>query len=271
MEPTPQTTSVILAAGRGSRMKDYDGNKTLLPLLPSGSPYEGRHPILRHIIRNLPPGPKALVVHHRKEEVMAATRSLGLTYCLQPQLNGTGGALLAAREFLEKSGPGRIIITMGDVPLVRKTTYETLCARLSDHSMVILGFRPPDKKQYGVLETRGEQVLRIIEWKYWKTYPRERQRSLGICNSGIYAARKDHLLRYLSILASRPHVIRKTVGGRRIEIREFFITDLVEYMRDDGLSVGHILARDADEVLGVDDRPALEKAQEIFRRRSAPR
>jgi bifunctional UDP-N-acetylglucosamine pyrophosphorylase/glucosamine-1-phosphate N-acetyltransferase len=83
-------------------MKGFKGNKTLLPLIPGPSPFEGECPILLHIIKSLPPGPKAVVVHHMKEEVMESTSSLGLTYCEQPVLNGTGGALLATREFMEK-------------------------------------------------------------------------------------------------------------------------------------------------------------------------
>ena len=95
------TVSVIFAAGKGSRMKGFEGNKTLLPLVPGPSPFEGTHPILLQVLNSLPPGPKALVVNYMKKDVIAATRSLNLTYCEQPILNGTGGALMAAREFLE--------------------------------------------------------------------------------------------------------------------------------------------------------------------------
>ena len=109
-------TSLILSAGKGSRMKDFKGNKTLLPLVPGVSRFEGSHPILFQILNHLPPGPKVLVVNHKKEDVLKATQSYGLTYCEQPILNGTGGALLAARRFLEKNDQDRVIITMGDVP-----------------------------------------------------------------------------------------------------------------------------------------------------------
>jgi len=80
-------------------MKDFGGNKTLLPLLPKASAFDGDRTILLEILRDLPPGPKAVVVNHKKEEVIEATRGLGLTYCEQPELNGTGGALLAAKGF----------------------------------------------------------------------------------------------------------------------------------------------------------------------------
>ena len=260
-----QTASLILAAGRGSRMTGFEGNKTLLPLVPTGSFFEGDQPILLHILNSLPPGPKAAVVSHKKEDVIRITRSFGLSYCEQPLLNGTGGALIAARGFLENLDCDRLIVTMGDVPLVRRTTYLKLIDRLQDHTLMILGFHPLDKKEYGVLETDEMNVKRIIEWKYWKDYSQERQRQLQICNSGIYAAGRTDLLHYLGILEKNPHTVRKERDGKMVEIEEFFITDLVEFMVADGLKAGCVVVEDENEVMGVDDLPSLIKAQEIFK------
>jgi bifunctional UDP-N-acetylglucosamine pyrophosphorylase/glucosamine-1-phosphate N-acetyltransferase len=134
---------------------------------------------------------------------------------------------------------------------------------------MVLGFRPSDKKQYGALETEGANVRRIIEWEYWKTYTEERQEQLQIFNSGIYAARKEDLIQYLGGLEKRPHTVRKERRGKLVEVEEFFITDLVELMQDDGLKVGYALAEKENEVMGVDDLPSLLKAQEIFRRSSS--
>jgi bifunctional UDP-N-acetylglucosamine pyrophosphorylase/glucosamine-1-phosphate N-acetyltransferase len=260
-----RTASLILAAGRGSRMTGFEGNKTLLPLVSTGSSFEGDQPILLHILDRLPPGPKAVVVNHKKKDVIRVTRSLGLSYYEQPLLNGTGGALIAARGFIENPDGDRLIVTMGDVPLVRRTTYLRLVDGLKDHTLMILGFHPLDKKQYGVLEMDETDVKRIIEWKYWKDYPLERQRQLQICNSGIYAAARTDLLHYLEILEDKPHIVRKERDGKMVEIEEFFITDLVEFMVADGLKAGCVVVEDENEVMGVDDLPSLIKAQEIFR------
>jgi bifunctional UDP-N-acetylglucosamine pyrophosphorylase/glucosamine-1-phosphate N-acetyltransferase len=258
--------SIIMAAGRGSRMKGFEGNKTLLPLVPAATPYQGTHPILLHILESLPQGPKAVVVNHRKEEVMAATRSIGLSYCEQPVLNGTGGALLAAEEFIQNAGSDRLIITMGDVPLVRTGTYLRLVESLESQPLTVLGFRPSDKRQYGVLDMDQTRVRRIVEWKYWKTFPKETQDHMDICNSGIYAARKKEILPYLSVLRSKPHIVSKERDGRRVQIEEYFITDLIEFLDADGKKVGCIVAEDEEEVMGVDDLSALQRAQEKFRK-----
>lgn len=252
-----------MAAGRGSRMKGYDGNKTILPLVPEGSVFEGSNPILLHILKNLPPGPKAVIVNHRKEDVIGATRNIDLAYCEQPELNGTGGALLAAQEFLEDVDYDRLIIAMGDVPLVRSGTYLKLVQGLKNDPMIVLGFRPESKKRYGMLDIESAQVTKIIEWEYWKSYTEDRQRALQVCNSGIYAVKKGPLLHYLSVLASRPHIVHKDIDGRLRDVDEYFITDLVEYMHDDGLNIGYATA-DEEEVMGIDDLPALQRAQEIF-------
>jgi bifunctional UDP-N-acetylglucosamine pyrophosphorylase/glucosamine-1-phosphate N-acetyltransferase len=258
--------SIIMAAGRGSRMKGFAGNKTLLPLVAGDAPYEGHRPILLHILGNLPQGPKAVVVHHRKEDVIKATHELDLVYCEQPQLNGTGGALLAARRFIETLICERVLITMGDVPLVKRSTYEALVRKLEDQALVVLGFRPESKKRYGVLDVEGEQVRRIIEWEYWKTFPDERQAALTICNSGIYAARRTELIAYLTVLASKPHIVRKEIAGKSANVEEFFVTDLVEYMDHDGLGVGYLISESETEVVGVDDIDAWRRAQELFSR-----
>jgi len=256
--------SVIFAAGRGSRMKDYAGNKTLLPLSPGKTPYEGHCPILLHILAQLPPGPKAVIVNHAKEDVIQATEDMGVAYREQPELNGTGGALLAAMDFLSSESAEIVIITMGDVPFVKEETYARMTQSLEAHSLVVLGFTPKARKQYGVLETNGKQVMKITEWKYWSRYPEEKKRGLRICNSGIYAVRGDVLLDILPVLASRPHVVQKEINGRMADVKEYFVTDMVEYVREAGFSTGYILAENEEEVMGVDDLAALKRAQEIY-------
>jgi bifunctional UDP-N-acetylglucosamine pyrophosphorylase/glucosamine-1-phosphate N-acetyltransferase len=260
-----QSISIIMAAGRGSRMMGYNGNKTLLPLRPAASPYQGSCPILLNIISRLPPGPKALVVNYKKESIIEATRSLDLTYWEQPQLNGTGGAILAAAEFIETQEMDPVIITMGDVPFVKTETYFSLIEQLRKSPFVVLGFRPKDQKQYGLIEIRKESVLRIIEWKYWKDYPKKKQNRLQIANSGIYAARRKNLSNYLNILKKKPHIVMKERDGLMTEVEEYFITDLIEIMTNDGLGVGYVVAEDEYEVMGIDDLQALKKAQALFR------
>ncbi|MCJ7538706.1 MAG: hypothetical protein MUO88_03480 [Desulfobacterales bacterium] len=128
-----------------------------------------------------------------------------------------------------------------------------------------MGFEPEDKKQYGVLEIENEKVKKITESKYWKTYPEAIQKKLRICNAGIYATKKEILQKYLAILELHPHIILKDRNGNMVEIEEYFLTDLPEWMDQDGLNVGYILAENEYEVMGIDDSARLEKAQQIYK------
>ncbi len=259
-----KAASIIFAAGYGSRMEGFSGNKTLLPLIPGSSPIEGEYPIISEIISSLPTGPKALVVHHRKDEVIGITRDLGVSCYDQPVLNGTGGALIAAQGFLEKVDQEHLIITMGDIPFVKQCTYHSLITQLKDQDLVVLGFKPMDRAQYGILEIENGKVKRITEWRYWKEYPLDRKDIFEICNTGIYAARRSTLLRYLEKLKQRPHQVEKERDGRMMVVQEYFITDLVELINDDGLPVGFILVDKEDEVMGIDTLEDLVLAQTTF-------
>ena len=234
-----EIVSIVFAAGKGSRMKGYEGNKTLLPLISEKSIYEGSRPLLIEVLENLPPGPKGIVVHHFAEQVEEAAAGRGAEFIFQSKTNGTGGALLAATSFLQSVTHEKVMITMGDVPLIRSKTYERLVGQLTENDLVVLAFYPPDKAQYGLLELDGEQVKKIVEWKYWHSYPAELQETLRFCNAGVYAAKRSILLEYMAQLARNPHHVQKKWGDRQVTVEEFFLTDLVELMSANGRRVAN--------------------------------
>jgi bifunctional N-acetylglucosamine-1-phosphate-uridyltransferase/glucosamine-1-phosphate-acetyltransferase GlmU-like protein len=244
-------------------MTGHGGNKTLLPLIPEQSLYEGARPIIMEVLDNLPPGPKAIVINYLEEEVRRATEGLGIFYARQPVTDGTGGALLAARPFLESTDADNVIITMGDVPFVQPGTYGNLLALLEHCDFALLAFEPRDRANYGMIEMDGEQVTGIVEWRYWKDFPVERQNRLKYCNAGVYAARKPALLTYMDRMAQRPHQVRKLVKGEWVTIEEYFLTDIVEMMNGDGLIMG-MTSAPAQETMGVDSPESLKAAQELY-------
>ena len=265
MDNNKKIASLVFAAGKGSRMKGYDGNKTLLPLVPGGDDvFHGTHLILLSILDKLPTGPKALVINHKKEDVIKVTESFGVSYYEQPELNGTGGAMLAAIDFIKNEEYDYLLVTMGDTPLVKASTFMELVNTLSDCHISVLGFCPEDKKKYGVFDTEGSNIKKIIEWEYWKHYTPAEQERLKICNGGIYAVKKDVLLKYLGLLSAQPHVVKKERDGTKVEIKEYFITDMIEMMYNDGLKTGYVVAGDENEVMGIDDVESLKKAQKLF-------
>lgn len=262
-----EVASVVFAAGKGSRMVGYGNNKTLLPLKPGLRPYEGERPLLLEVLENLPPGPKGIVVNHCADDVRGATAHIAeVSYSFQPVTNGTGGALLAARPFLENITTDRVIITMGDVPLIQPATYLRLVSQLELHALSVLVFVPRDRAQYGMVRMAGSRPVDIVEWKYWSQWGLEEQESLRFCNAGVYAARKDLLLTYLDRLQAQPHHVEKARNGQMVTIEEYFLTDLVEWMSGDGLPVS-VLEADEHEVMGIDTPEALQAAQKIYAER----
>jgi len=245
-------------------MTGYEGNKTLTPLIAGKTIFQGERPLLVEALSNLPAGKKVVVVNYRKEDVIKSTEGMGVEYVTQPVTNGTGGALLAAQDFIRNVTEEYVIITMGDVPLVRASTYGRLLEGLGRKAMAVLGFSPADPARYGALETEGDRVARITEWEFWKNYPPERKAGLTVFNAGIYAVVRTTLAAYLEKLKKSPHVVEKHRDGRMEKVEEFFITDLVEFMSRDGLHVGFVLAEDEYEVMGVDTPEALMKAQAIY-------
>jgi len=247
-------------------MKGYKGNKTLLPLIPKERLYEGLRPMLLAVLDNLPPGPKGIVVNYRADDVIKATSSLNVTYIHQPVTNGTGGALIAAQDFIKTVQAEMVIVTMGDVPLIRSVTYQNLLAKLQNNAVVVVGFMPQDKAQYGVLEIEAEKVKKITEWKYWKEYPVEIKQKLSVFNSGIYGFKRKTLIKYIELLKKSPHTVEKEQDGRKVMLEEFFITDLVELIANDGLDIGYIVISNEKEVMGVDTDSALMEAQACYAR-----
>ena len=256
--------SIILAAGRGSRMRGYSGSKTLLPLVPSVSISEGSTPMLSHIINTLPEGPKAIIVNYNKEDVIKNSSFPEIYHYEQPVLNGTGGAVLAARPFLEKISCPYIIITMGDIPLVSTKTYLSLVDKLNHKKMAVLGFIPADRKRYGLCKITEKDVLSIVEWEYWHTFSEENLCKLSVCNAGVYAVQRKELLRLVDMLEKKPHIVKKMSDGELINKTEYFLTDIIEYLTSEGNPSGYVLAENELEVIGVDDFSSLQKVQHEF-------
>lgn len=257
--------SIVLAAGRGTRMKGFSHNKTLLPLLPERNQYEGSRPFIIEILSQLPKGPVAVVVHHDANAVKETIAQWKVTYIYQHELNGTGGAILAAQEFLQSCSTDYVIVTMGDVPLVRTQTYEALIRNLEEtkHHGVLIAFTPEDTKQYGRLVVEGNKVRRIIEWQYCKNSDQVERQGITLCNAGIYAFRRPALLHCCKDLISRPHQVEKQINGHINQFLEYFLTDIVEIMNEHGYAISFITVSEW-EVTGVDTPETLQKVQQLF-------
>jgi bifunctional UDP-N-acetylglucosamine pyrophosphorylase/glucosamine-1-phosphate N-acetyltransferase/UDP-N-acetylglucosamine pyrophosphorylase len=118
------TTAVVLAAGKGTRMKS-DLPKVLMPVC-------GR-PMLEYVLDALANGGVSrviAVVGYRAELVRATVDGRpGVEFALQTEQLGTGHAVMACRELLANCD-GPVLVVTGDAPLMQS---DSVAALLGDY------------------------------------------------------------------------------------------------------------------------------------------
>src|SRR4030095_11381873 len=123
MSPSTDVHLVVLAAGKGTRMKSAfpkilhrAAGLRLIDLV-----FRAAEPL--HVATT------ALVVGHQTEIVHAAFADRpSVTFVVQEPQLGTGHALLQAEPFLSGK-TGTVLLLSGDVPLLRPATIEALVGR----------------------------------------------------------------------------------------------------------------------------------------------
>ena len=228
---------VILAAGKGSRMKS-DRHKVLHPIA-------GR-PMLLHLlasVADLSPERTVVVTGAGREQVEAAVAPFGVATALQAEQLGTGHAVAQAEGALAGFA-GDVLILYGDVPLVSADTMRRMLDALHrdpEPAAVVLGFRPADPAAYGrVLADPDGRIERMVEWKDAS----EDERRVTLCNSGLMAIRSADLFRLLA------RVGNDNAAG------EYYLPDVVVLAAADGRA-SVVVETGPDEVAGVNSRAEL--------------
>src|SRR5690348_130047 len=239
---TSPAAVVILAAGEGTRMKSRTP-KVLHKLA-------GRS-LLEHAIAaagDLAPQRLVVVVGHAREEVAAAAVAAApqADIVVQEQQLGTGHAV---RMVIESVGamPGTVIVTYGDMPLLRGRTLAELAARhaAAGNAVTVLTARG-DFPGFGrIVRDADGAFLRIVE----ERDATEAERAIDEFNSGCYAFDG-------ALLADA--IKRVTTDNSQ---HEEYLTDVVEILRGDGHPVGTVLAAEPAEIRGVNDRVQLAQAR----------
>ncbi|MFY1711689.1 bifunctional UDP-N-acetylglucosamine diphosphorylase/glucosamine-1-phosphate N-acetyltransferase GlmU [Tritonibacter mobilis] len=240
------TALVILAAGKGTRMNS-DLPKVLHPIAQA--------PMLEHAMRAgraLDPDRTVVVAGHEADLVRAATTEIDpdAAVVLQEEQLGTGHAVLQARAALE-GFQGDVVVLYGDTPFVSADTLERMIAARSRADLVILGFEAADPARYGRLIMDGESLEKIVEFKDAS----EAERAITFCNSGLMACDADVMFRLLDKVGN------DNASG------EYYLTDLVELARADGLAVTAVACPE-DETLGINSRADLATADAVFQARA---
>jgi bifunctional UDP-N-acetylglucosamine pyrophosphorylase/glucosamine-1-phosphate N-acetyltransferase len=238
--------TIALAAGEGTRMK------SALPKVLH--PVAGR-PMLGHVLAacaGAGADALAVVVGPGRDDVAKAARAIapGIEVFTQTERLGTAHATLAARPAIEK-GFDDLLIVFGDTPLLTPDTLAALRAALAaGASVAAMGFVAADPTGYGRLIIHGPDLVAIREQKDAS----EAERAVRTCNAGIMAIDGRKALALLG-----------AIGNANAQ-REYYLTDIVETARAQGLRCVAVMAGE-EEAMGVNDRVQLAAAEAVMQRR----
>jgi len=240
--------AIVLAAGKGTRMKSA---------LPKVLHKIAGQPMVCHVLDAVAPlGPDEtlVVVGPGMDDVAAAVHPARSV--VQTDQAGTGDAVKVAVNAMAPR-TGTVLVLFGGDPLIQTETVSRLvAARQAGASVVVLGFRAADPAGYGRLILDEEGTLEsIVEDKDAS----ENQRAIDLCNAGVMA-----------IDAERIEDLLARIGNDNAK-GEYYLTDIVGLARQDGLTCTVVTA-DEDELMGVDSRADLARAEGLWqaaRRRRA--
>jgi bifunctional UDP-N-acetylglucosamine pyrophosphorylase/glucosamine-1-phosphate N-acetyltransferase len=246
---TPPLHIVILAAGKGTRMKSE---------LPKVLHHVGGEPMIGHVLKTgaaFSPASTTVVVGHMAEKMRAELdawpgQKVG-TVVQDPQL-GTAHALLQAEPAL-RGATGTVVLLYGDVPLLEHDTLRGLIDhhRSTGAALTALTASVDRPKGYGrIIRDRDGSFLRIVE----ERDATDDERALTEINAGVYAFELDGLFDSLRLIAT---------GNSQAE---YYLPDLVAIYRQQGRRVeAHELSGDPRQLLGVNSREELARMNAILR------
>lgn len=237
--------ALILAAGAGTRMKSSKP-KVLHELLGK--------PLVRWVVdASRAAGCEEVhaVIGTGKELVEPELPDCTISY--QLEMLGTGHTVMCAADKLE-GYDGCVVVLCGDSPLIRAETIKNLVAQheKTHASCTVLTMRADDPTGYGrIIRDSDGGVVAIVEQKDCTP----EQAAVTECNSGVYCFDARALLERL------PRLTTDNAQG------EYYLTDILGLMVDDGLKVEGCVVEDARECLGVNSRAQLAQATKIMQER----
>jgi bifunctional UDP-N-acetylglucosamine pyrophosphorylase/glucosamine-1-phosphate N-acetyltransferase len=237
---------VILAAGQGKRMHSD---------LPKVAHVLAGRPLLEHVIesaRSLDPQGLCVVVGHGADLVRDRVPAPGASWALQDKQLGTGHAVMQAIPYLARGGT--VLVLYGDVPLIAPHTLRSLAAASGGGKLAILTQDLENPKGYGrIVRDAAGRVARIVEEKDADA----KERAIREVNTGIVAAPREHLEKWLSRLSN------DNAQG------EYYLTDIVAAAVADGVPVEVRQPAAAHECLGVNSKSDLAELERHYQMNNA--
>lgn len=239
-------TSVILAAGMGTRMKSK---------MPKVLHKVCGKPLSKWVIdasKAAGADKVCAVVGHKAETVKEVLGDV-CEFALQAEQKGTGHAVMQAIDVI-KNSKGEVVILNGDTPLI---TAETINKAIEYHKnngnqATVITAILDDATGYGrIVRDNDGSVLKIVEQKDAS----EEEKKINEVNSGMYVFDAQSLAYALD------KITPNNAQG------EYYLTDTLEILLSAGKKIGGYAISDNDEIRGINDRVQLNEAEKIMQKR----
>lgn len=244
---------VVLAAGQGTRMKSKK-QKILHQV--------GGKPMVQHVFeaaRRIGDLAPVLVVGPGERGVQDLFGE-DAVYVTQSQRLGTGHATQMAKPLLQGQA-SQVIITYGDMPLLREDTLQRLAGlqQSTQATATMLSVMGQLPSSFGrIVRDEEGQVQEIVEVAEAK----QRANSADLLairelNVGVYCFKANWLWEHIDNLP-----LRQARSGQ-----EYYLTDLIGMAVSQGLAVEALIIEDIEECLGAGTREELIAVDQAFRQR----
>ena len=243
------TFAIIMAAGKGTRMKSLDSTKSKVAFDLLGTPLVG------HVINALKPlklDRTITIVGHGGETTSKVVEGQS-EIVWQREQKGTGHAVIQVAPLLEGQ-EGTTLIVSGDTPLITTKSLDQLVQThiQGKFDLTILTSIVNQPFGYGrMIRNPKGQVTAIVE----EINANEEEKKIKEINTGFYVFNNTLLFQNLRELTPNPK------NG------ELNITSLIKMFMDKGLKVGTSTVDAFEETLGINDRAQLAEARKIMQHR----
>lgn len=239
------TQAIILAAGKGTRMKS-NLPKILHPL--RGKTMIEHSLAATTVLSDRP----TVVVVSSDADTVRRTLNGRAQFAEQAEQLGTGHAVMQAEPLAKDAS--EIVVTYADLPLVRAETYTQLVQKRheTNAAIVMATLITDNTRGFGrIVRDSSGDVRAIVE----EVACTPEQRNIKEVNIGVYCF--DGAWLWKALRRIQPNA---TKG-------EYFLTDLVEIALSEGRVVQAIAFDDPDEFIGINTRVDLADADAALRRR----
>jgi bifunctional UDP-N-acetylglucosamine pyrophosphorylase/glucosamine-1-phosphate N-acetyltransferase len=238
--------SIILAAGKGTRMKSD---------LPKVLHKVGGKPMINHVLDAAKAAgiTKNIVVIGHMAPLVEKEICQGSVCEVQVEQKGTGHAVLITEKNF--SDPAEtVVILSGDSPLIRPETIEKLMDyhESIDADVTVLTSILDNPFNYGrIIRDDLGHLERIVEEKD----ATDDERKIKEINTGTYCFKSGPLFESL-----------KKVGNDNAQ-GEYYLPDVLAIIREKGGTIRVMSDSDATEVLGVNTLEQLAEVEKIYQAR----